>query len=138
MSAATSTDVHCQSVTLAGKPCRSVAVMACDHGHHCNSHCPTLETERQEARRRGGRNSSAVERAYARLPSDLSAVAKTLAEVLVDVREGTLPPNVGNAVASLARALVGTIESANVETRVAELEDLLTRLDEQLHLRVAS
>ncbi len=135
MSAETGTDIHCQSLTMAGQPCRSVAVMECGH---CNSHCPQFEAERQEARRRGGKNSSAVERAYSRLPDDLRAISRLLADTITEVKAGTLAPAVGNSIASLSRALIGAIESGNVETRVGELEDLLTRLDERLELRVAS
>ena len=138
MSAETVTGVHCQSLTMAGQPCRSVAVMACEHGYHCNSHCPSQVADRQEARRRGGKNSSSVERAYSRLPDDLRAISRLLADTLTEVKAGTLAPAVGNSIASLSRALISAIESGNVETRVGELEDLLTRLDERLELRVAS
>ncbi len=112
--------------------------MACDHGHHCNSHCPTLETERQEARRRGGRNSSAVERSYAKLPSDLASVAKVLGETMVAVRDGRLSPSIGNSIASLSRALISAIESGNLSTRMDNLEAVLGALDETLHLQAVA
>ncbi len=138
MSAETVTGVHCQSLTMAGQPCRSVAVMACEHGYHCNSHCPSQVADRQEARRRGGKNSSSVERAYSRLPDDLRAISRLLAEVIVEVRDQRLPANVGNSVATLARALVGAIESGNLTTRMDDLEAVLGRLDEQLDLQVVA
>lgn len=138
MTAALATGTHCQSLTMAGEPCRSVAVMACDHGHHCNSHCPTFQAARQEARRRGGRNSSAVERAYTKLPSDLKSVAVILGETIVAVRDGQLSPSIGNSIASLSRSLVVTLESANLSSRMDGLEAVLGRLDEQLDLRVVA
>ncbi len=72
------------------------------------------------------------------MPDDLRAISRLLADTITEVKAGTLAPAIGNSVASLSRALIGAIESGNVETRVAELEDLLTRLDERLELRVAS
>jgi hypothetical protein len=92
----------------------------------------------EAARRKGGHNRSTAQRSYNRLPDDLKAIARLLAEVIVEVRDGKLAPAVGNSVASLSRALISSVESGNVEVRVGELEDLLSRLDERLDLRVAS
>ncbi len=89
-----------------------------------------------EARRRGGRNSSTVERAYTKLPSDLQSVAVILGETIVAVRDGQLSPSIGNSIASLSRSLVATLESANLSNRMDGLEAVLGRLDEQI-LRAA-
>ena len=134
------TGLQCSAIKADGTPCRSTAVLRPDQcpDSHCSAHCPQRAAAMAAARRKGGHNRSNVERSYNRLPDDLKAIAKLLAEVIVEVRDQRLPANVGNSVATLARALVGAIESANVEIRVAELEDLLTRLDERLELRVAS
>ena len=134
------TSLQCSAIKADGIGCQSTAVLRpedCPDGH-CSVHCPERADAMAAARRKGGHNRSNVQRSYNRLPDDLKAIAKLVAEVIVEVRDQRLPANVGNSVATLARALVGAIESGNVETRVGELEDMLTRLDERLDLRVAS
>lgn len=44
------------------------------------------------------------------------------------VREGSMSPAVGNSVASLSRALVTALESADSATRLRELEAMIDRL----------
>ncbi len=134
------TSLQCSAIKADSTPCRSTAVLRpdqCPDGH-CSVHCPERADAMAAARRKGGHNRSTAQRSYSRLPDDLKAIAKLLADVIVEVRDGRLPPAVGNSVASLSRALISSIESGNVEVRVGELEDLLTRLDERLELRVAS
>ncbi len=134
------TGLQCSAVKADGSPCRSTAVLRsedCPDGH-CSVHCPERADAMAAARRKGGHNRSNVERAYSRLPDDQRAISRLLADTITEVKAGTLAPAIGNSVASLSRALIGAIESGNVETRVGELEDLLTRLDERLDLRVAS
>ncbi len=139
-SAQPDTSLQCRAVKADGTPCRSTAVLRpdqCPDGH-CSVHCPERADAMAAARRQGGHNRSNVERAYSRLPDDLRAISRLLADTITEVKAGTLAPAVGNSIASLSRALISAIESGNVETRVGELEDLLTRLDERLDLRVAS
>ena len=134
------TSLQCNAIKADGTGCRSTAVLRpdqCPDGH-CSVHCPGRADAMARARRKGGHNRSNVERAYSRLPDDLRAISRLLADTITEVKAGTLAPAIGNSVASLSRALISAIESGNVETRVGELEDLLTRLDERLELRVAS
>jgi len=134
------TSPQCSANKADGTGCRSTAVLKpdqCPDGH-CSVHCPDRADAMAAARRKGGHNRSNVERSYSRLPDDLRAISRLLADTITEVKAGTLAPAIGNSVASLSRALIGAIESGNVETRVGELEDLLTRLDERLELRVAS
>ena len=134
------TGLQCSAIKADGTPCRSTAVLRpdqCPDGH-CSVHCPGRADAMAAARRKGGHNRSNVERAYSRLPDDLRAISRLLAEVIVEVRDQRLPANVGNSVATLARALVGAIESGNLTTRMDDLEALLGRLDDQLDLQVVA
>ncbi len=90
------------------------------------------------ARRRGGHNRSNVQRAYAKLPDDLASIARLLAETVIQVRDGELPPAVGNSIASLNRSLLATLESAVLSNRVDGLHDILERIDAEIGLRVVA
>ncbi len=101
----------------------------------CFSHRPGIEDQRVEVRRKGGVHSSTLARIHNHLPQELADVVSTLAEVIVEVRNGQTSPATGNSIASLSRAVIAAHAAASEEARVQELESTLARLEELLPTR---
>ena len=89
----------------------------------CLWHDPALAAERAAWRRKGGEGKSTANRAAKRLPKDLPHVRDALLRALRDVEGGGLAPPQANAMAALARAVVAVHQVAELEARVASLED---------------
>src|SRR5205085_8511254 len=92
---------------------------------YCFFHCPTVATERNQARRAGGcRNKAAV------LPPSApdcplrgaEDVVIFIADSINQVRRGQLDPRVGNAVGYLSSVLLKALETGNLERRLSDLE----------------
>ena len=109
----------CLGVRVDGNACRSTIVG--DTGY-CFSHDPTREADRARARTRGGRASSKLSRARKLAPPLLIDVYEDLESALTDVRSGVLSPAQGQSMASLARALVTTLQVGELEERLRHLE----------------
>ena len=74
------------------------------------------------------RRSRSGSRRNVAVSGDVAGVLETLTDTVAGVRDGSIPPAVGNSVASLARAMLGALESERTEVRLRGLEDLLEQL----------
>jgi hypothetical protein len=110
---------RCAGVRKDGQPCQAPAVAV---SGYCYAHDPSRSGERADTRRRGGHNSSAQARLRGLVPPRLIAVYDALEEALEQVHAGTLVPAKAQAMASLARAMVGVLQAGEVEERLRDLE----------------
>lgn len=118
---------NCSATTIDGDPCQAPALTS---GSYCYQHEPAVAERRDEARRRGGRNSSKVARLQRSLSANptLGGVVEVLGEVTELVKSGEMSPAIGNSIASLSRAMIAAIEAADSATRLRELEAAIDRL----------
>lgn len=115
---------HCTGTTLTGAPCRAFAVS--DRGL-CVSHDPEYRRRKTDGSRRGGEGKASARRAAKQwviagetiAPSDLPAM---LRGAILLVRDGDLSPSQAMAVAALARASVGIMDTIELEQRIEALE----------------
>ena len=112
----------CRGTNAAGTPCSARAKPG---RAWCQWHDPAREAERALWRSEGGkarstRNTAARE--LKRYPTDMGSLRGTLFHVLKRVEAGDLEPNVGNSIATIARAIVTVSQSVDVEERLAALE----------------
>ena len=112
---------RCQATNQAGQPCSA------QHWQDgwCRWHHPSLEAERREWSRRGGANRSNKQRAKRQLPDGALSAAQLnglLGTTLKGVLVGRVEPNVGNCVASLARAIRDVAGWADLDERLSQLE----------------
>lgn len=89
-------------------------------------HDPTRAEERDDARRRGGTNSSNIARLHGLVPPRLLAIFDALETAMTEVHNGGLDPRQAQAMASLARALVAVLTAGELEQRVRDLESKRT------------
>jgi hypothetical protein len=115
----TTTHNYCKATTKNGSPCRALAVSDSDY---CWSHEPRLAETRHEAYRRGGHNRANIVRLRALVPPRLIPVFDLLEEAMTEVHDGTITPQQGQSMASLARAMVSVLTAGELEERVRELE----------------
>jgi hypothetical protein len=111
---------QCQASNQAGKPCSAQHWWDC----WCRWHHPELAEERRAWSAKGGHGKSNRECARKSFgdvlsPTDLQGL---LSVAIKSTLGGRLEPGRANAVASLARALVGIRESAELEARLCEVE----------------
>ncbi len=112
----------CRALNAAGAPCSCQPVRL---SGWCWFHDPDLATERAEGRRRGGANRSNRARAKRQIGASaltMVEVAGLLSVALRGVLSGRIEPGVGNAAASLARALTQVHEATELEDRLTALE----------------
>jgi len=105
---------RCGAIRTDGKPCTSQVVRE----GKCIGHLSTSP----QARSKGGKNSARAVRAEKRLPGPLRVVGQILRETLQEVRDGSLTPAQGNAMASIASAIIRVHESTDMEERMAQME----------------
>lgn len=112
---------RCTATTKAGNPCTAYA-----HADgFCMFHHADRDALQREGRAKGGKAKSTQARAKRRFladaltPKELEGV---IGSTLRQVMAGDLPPGVGSAVASLARAAVTIREASELEDRIAALE----------------
>lgn len=120
---------NCNHTKADGSPCRAVALAGKDT---CAFHDPELAAARAEGRRRGGvvRNQRAavVPAAAAELPlGNAGEIIAALALTVNQVRKGSLDVRIGNAVGYLAGILLNALRDAELERRVAELEERVAK-----------
>ena len=119
----TATDpAQCRGTNAEGKPCSARAQPGLEW---CQWHDPAREGERAQWRSQGGkarstRNTAARE--LKRYATDMGSLKGTLFLALKRVSDGELEPNVGNSMATIARAIVAVSQSVEVEERLAALE----------------
>jgi hypothetical protein len=114
-------DTNCKSPNRTGGPCGAQ--------HYkdgwCRWHHPDLEVQRQAARAAGGAARSNKARARKQLSdavmsiSDLDAL---LCVALKQVASGRMGPNVGGAMAGIAKTIVAIRTASDLEKRIEALE----------------
>lgn len=110
---------HCAAPRRDGRPCTAPAMGA---SRFCFAHDPQRAHEREEARRRGGRNKAHAARADRLVPASLRPVLSALLAALDEVHDGALAPQAASAMTSLAGAIVKTYSVGVIEERLAALE----------------
>ncbi len=114
--------VQCRGTNAAGKLCSARAQPG---RAWCQWHDPDREAERAQWRSQGGKSRSTrntAARELRKYPTDMGSLRGTLFHVLKRVEGGDLEPNVGNSIATIARAIVAVSQSVEVEERLATLE----------------
>jgi hypothetical protein len=113
---------RCTAQTTSGRPCSAQPVRP---DGYCYWHSPATASERADARRRGGRNRSNQARAKKQLPAEVMTDEELLAWLGITFKRviaGQMLPNVGNAAATIARAMVAVRQASELEERLAALE----------------
>lgn len=111
---------RCGSTNQAGEPCSAQPLPGRDW---CIWHDPDRAADRDEARRRGGRNSSREARARKLLAKgleDLGDLQDLLMLCILDVLAGRLEPKQAHAVANLAGRIKDLAIGVELEAQVAE------------------
>lgn len=114
---------RCRAKRKDGMPCQAPAI---DDGY-CFAHSPARKAERDEARRRGGRNSAKVVRLRGMVPPRLLPVFDLLETALTECHEGKISPRQAQGMAALARAMVSVLQAGELEERVRNVESELQR-----------
>ena len=117
---------RCRGTTRGGAPCEAPPY-AIGEDDYCWAHSPANAEARRAAQAKGGRNRSAGARLDRLVPATLKPVLATLLDALDDVRgeDGQPPalsPAQAQAMAALARAAVAVYQVAELEPRLAALE----------------
>lgn len=116
----------CSANRKDGTPCQAAARPG---KRFCWAHDPSLNEQRDQARRTGGANRSTVARARKAGPSGIAALMNTLEQALADLLAGNLDARQASAAASLARAIVAIHQAGEMELRLRELERALAAAD---------
>ncbi len=111
-------DRRCKGANMAGAPCDAKPVRP---SGWCWFHDPALVAERAAGRRQGGRQRANTARAKKAMRG-AGDVAPVLWQALNDLAAGRLEPARGQAMASVARALLAAHETTALEDRIAALE----------------
>ena len=117
-------DATCPATRRDGGRCQSTVLLA---SGYCHTHDPARRAAMAEARAKGGRQKATTARLGRLVPATLKPVLATLLEALDEVRgeDGQPPalsPAQAQAMASLARAAVAVYQVAELEPRLAALE----------------
>ncbi len=113
---------HCKATTKSGAPCAAQPIRP---SGYCWVHDPQCAEQQAAWRRKGGQSRSNRRRALAKLPDELMGLRDVQAMLCLTLRAviaGRLEPGVGNAAASIARAIAALAQAGDIEERVAELE----------------
>lgn len=114
-------DSRCTHPTKAGQPCSAAHY----RDGYCRWHHPDLEAQRRAERIAGGKAKANTARARKRLADQVMTVADLdglLCNALVKVSDGALEPNVGTAMASIAKTITAIRSAGDLERRLEELE----------------
>ncbi len=118
-------DRRCRGANAAGQRCDAKPVRP---SGWCYWHDPALETERTEGRRQGGKSRSNQARARKQLPTNVMTMQEVqglLGVAFKGVLAGRLEPNIGTALASIAKSMVAVAGVAEIEEQIAELRRLV-------------
>jgi hypothetical protein len=123
-------DQRCNAIRKDGTPCGGSARPS----GYCWNHDPELEARRRAGNAKGGANSS--NRARAKKEMELIEVSMSarlhlapgLYRAFIRVERGELPPSVGNAMATVARALIEVTNAIQVDEQIQELRDAIEAL----------
>lgn len=102
-----------------GQPCQAPAL---PESEYCFAHDPERKADRDEARRRGGQNSSKIIRLRGAVPPRLIPIFDRLESALQETHDGTLEPQRAQAMASLARAMTVVLTQGDLEQRIRRIE----------------
>lgn len=108
----------CRATRKDGQPCTAPALAS----GYCYAHDDARAHEREEARRKGGRNKAHGARVDRLVPASLRPVLSALLAALSEVHDGALAPQAASAMASLAGAIVKTYSTGVMEERLGALE----------------
>ncbi len=111
--------VQCSGTRRSGEPCNAAALPG---RSLCWAHDPELRGKAAEARKAGGRNSSAAARAARRVPKDMADLVERLLLAVDEVHRGDLDTKRATAMAALGRAIVTVYEAGELQQRLTELE----------------
>ncbi len=109
---------RCQAIAKGGQPCSATPRSG---RPYCLWHDPQADEARRELSRKGGHARSNASRARKAMKS-AADVTPVLWTALNDLAAGTLEPARGQAMASVARALVAVHEATEIEERLVALE----------------
>lgn len=113
---------QCQGTNRTGEPCSAHV----DDGQAwCRWHDPNRAEERTEWSRKGGQARSNRARARKQLAAAVLSIEDMdafLCASMVKVAAGRMEPNVGSAVATIAKTVVGIRTAGDFEKRLQELE----------------
>lgn len=113
--------MRCLATNQAGTPCSARPLPS----GWCRWHDPSLAADRAAWSRKGGEARSNRRRALAKLPGELLSLRDVQAMLCLSLKAviaGRLEPGVGNAAATLGRAIAAIATAGDLEERVAELE----------------
>jgi hypothetical protein len=116
---------RCQGQTKSGKPCRAAATS----GGLCFFHANPNKAS--ELGRIGGRSNRQVAGESTDPPPSLdnvTALQATVARLISDVYSGKLPPRTAAGLAPLLNLQLRTIETADLERRLANIEEQLSEV----------
>ena len=114
-------DRTCKSPNRAGGPCGAQHF----RDGWCRWHHPELEAQRQAERAAGGQARSNKVRARKQLADAVMSIDDMdafLCASMVKVAAGRMEPNVGSAVATIAKTVVGIRTAGELERRLEHLE----------------
>ena len=112
----------CSATRRDGQRCTARALPG---GRQCFAHDPAYAERRKAASATGGRNKATSVRVARRLPRDVRDVLDTLLTVLAELHDGSLEPRIGSAMAGVSSTILKAYEVANLEERLARLEEKL-------------
>jgi len=111
----------CAGTRRDGTPCKGQALPSSEL---CWAHDPASQDRVKAARSAGGKARSKAARADKLMPAAMRPIFGCLLKALLDTRDGTLTPQQGTAMASIAGALVKTYSVGQLEERLAALEEV--------------
>ena len=110
---------RCTATRKDGQPCTAPVL---DGSTYCFAHSPERAEEREQARRKGGASTASSARLRGLVPPRLLSVYDTLESALQEVHDGSLDPKQASAMAAIARAMVATLTSGELEQRLRDME----------------
>lgn len=109
----------CAAITLKGERCKGPAL---PDREWCFAHDLDLSDVRAKARVEGGHGKRNERRAYKRLPQGVKGALGVLERTLGALESNEMEPSRGQAIASVAKAVVVAYEAAAVSERLDALE----------------
>jgi hypothetical protein len=112
--------------------------MVLPNDEYCFNHSPVMQERRHDARVRGGKarsNAARAAKAFSDTPLTTTELLGTLSRAVRRTEAGELEPNIANSLAGLCRAISSIRENAELEERIAALEQSSGTNVMQLHDR---
>lgn len=109
----------CAAITRQGERCKGPALPGKEW---CFAHDPDLSDVRAKARIEGGYGKRSERRAFKRMPQGVKGALAVLERTLGALEANDMEPSRGQAIASVAKAVVVAYEAAAVSERLDALE----------------